>query len=80
MPWADRVEVATVEGGDLAHPEPLGDGDDRRAGGTEREVGVGLDQLRHTLVVGQLQIDDRQGLLLLGTCCFSVIRFGLWAT
>jgi hypothetical protein len=45
---------------DLGDPQPLGDGDDSRVGGTEREVGVGLDQLRHPLVVGQLEIDDRQ--------------------
>jgi len=63
MPWPDRVEVTTVEGSDLAHPEPLGDGDDSRVGGPEREVGVGLDQLGHPLVVGQLKIDDGQCLL-----------------
>ena len=50
-------------GGDLADPELLGDGDDSRVGGPEWEVGVGLDQLGHPLVVGQLEIDDRQCLL-----------------
>jgi hypothetical protein len=63
MPWPDHVEVTTVEGSDLAQPEPLGDGDNSRVGGPEWEVGIGLDQLGHPLVVGQLEIDDRQGLL-----------------
>jgi hypothetical protein len=31
------VEVTTVEGSDLGDPEPLGDGDDSRVGGPERE-------------------------------------------
>jgi hypothetical protein len=60
MPWPDGVKVPTVEGGDLADPEPLGDGDDSRVGGPEWEVGVGLDQLGHPLVVGQLEVQTSE--------------------
>ena len=40
MPRPDGREVTTIKRSDLAHPEPLGDGDDGCVGGTEREVGV----------------------------------------
>jgi hypothetical protein len=57
------MKVTAVKRRDLGDPEPLGDGDDSRVGGTEREVGVGLHELGHPLVVGQLEIDNYEGLL-----------------
>ena len=63
MPRPDRVEVATIKGGDLSDAEPLGDRDNSRVGGTEGEVRIDLDQLGHPLVVDQLEIDDCERLL-----------------
>lgn len=57
------MEVAAVESCDLGDVEPLRDLDDRGIGGAEREVSIGFDQLGHWLVVLDLEIDDRQGLL-----------------
>jgi hypothetical protein len=57
------MEVTAIERRDLGDPEPLGNGHDGSIGRTEREVGVDLDQLRHSFVVDQLKIDDRERLL-----------------
>lgn len=48
---ADDVEVAVVESRDFADPESFGDRDDGGVGGAKREVGVGVDQLGHALIV-----------------------------
>jgi hypothetical protein len=57
------VKVAAVERGDLGQVKSFGDGDDRRVGGAERKVGVGLDQFSHAQIVGEFEVDDRDGLL-----------------
>lgn len=63
MARPNRVEVAAIQHDDLGGPEPLGHRDDGRVGRAKREVGLGLDQLGHSLVVDQLEVDDREGLL-----------------
>jgi hypothetical protein len=57
------TEVAVIEGGDFGDVEPLGDGDDCGVGGAQREVRVDLDEFGHTLVIFNLEINDRYGLL-----------------
>lgn len=53
--------METSEGGDLDDPQPFGHRDDRGVRRSEREVGVGVDQLGHAVVVGHLEINHRQG-------------------
>jgi hypothetical protein len=50
------VKVAAVERGDLGQVKSFGDGDDRRVGGAERKVGVGLDQFSHAQIVGEFEV------------------------
>lgn len=63
MPRADDAEVAVVEGRDFGDPQPFGDRDHGGVGGAEREVGVGVDQVGHALVVSEFEVDDDDRLL-----------------
>lgn len=53
-------EVAVIHGRDLGHLEALGQRDDAGVGAAEREVGVGLDELRGSLQVGGLDVKRGQ--------------------
>ena len=63
MSRSDGAEVTVIEAGDFGDVEPLGDGDNRSVSGSQREVGVDLDEFGHTLVILNLEINYHYSLL-----------------
>ena len=65
MPRSDGVEVPRVQSGNSRDLEALGDRDDRRVGGAEREVRLLVDQLRGSAKVvgrevGEFEVAGRE--------------------
>jgi hypothetical protein len=55
----NRAEVPMIECGELAFAEALDDRHDRGVHETELEIGMAIEQLAYSHVVGTRQIDDR---------------------